>query len=296
MVGEVAINVREVDRQVQRAMEQHPLDGERLRALQARTLAVLIDRELILAYLTEHKLSASTADVDLSVSRMEKTLAQQEVPLADYLHRAGMDEGQFRRNWLWRLSWQRYLQRYMTDENLQRYFDKHRPHYDGTQVRVAHILLKPADSSDASREAIDRQAELIRRQINDKELTFEQAAQQHSSAPTAGQGGDVGWISRHSPMPEAFSKAAFDLPVGGVSNPVETAAGVHLIKVLEVKPGQQTWQQVREQLTRDVTAYLFRWTADQQRTKTRIQYTGQYPYLVPGTMAIGDQPLTTGDR
>ena len=60
-------------------------------------------------------------------------------------------------------------------------------------------------------------------------------------------------------MSEFFSKAAYQLDVGQVSEPVKSSFGVHLIKCLEVKPGQKDWQEVRERLNNAAAEYLFRW-------------------------------------
>ena len=51
---------------------------------------------------------------------------------------------------------------------------------------------------------------------------------------TGQNGGDLGYFGRGQMVPE-FEKAAFNTPVGEVSNPVYTQFGWHLIKVLDKK-------------------------------------------------------------
>jgi parvulin-like peptidyl-prolyl isomerase len=72
-------------------------------------------------------------------------------------------------------------------------------------------------------------------------------------------------------MPESFSQAAFLLKPGEVSTPVESPLGLHLVTVLEEKPGQRTWQEAEAELREAVAVYLFRWLADRQRPKVRIE-------------------------
>ena len=127
----------------------------------------------------------------------------------------------------------------MTDDNLQKYFEQHRRDFDGTKMHVAHILLKIG--GDDPQRAVE-QAKELRGRIAGKKLTFEAAAMSHSAAPTGAKGGDIGLISRHEPMPESFSAAAFTLEEGEVSEPVVTAFGVHLIRCLKIEPGQKQWQ------------------------------------------------------
>ena len=86
----------------------------------------------------------------------------------------------------------------------------------------------------------------------------------HGAGPSAKAGGDIGWIERREPMPEAFSAAAFALKPGEVSLPVETTFGVHLIQVLEVKPGTKTWQEAADRLKPAATLFLFRRLAEQE--------------------------------
>ena len=122
-----------------------------------------------------------------------------------------------------------------------------------------------------------KQAEQLRQSITGGKLAFADAAKQNSAGPSAKVGGDIGWIQRREPMPEAFSAAAFALQPGEVSPPVTTTFGVHLIQVQEVKPGTKTWQDAADQLRPAVTLYLFRWLADKERTAAKIERTGDWP-------------------
>jgi peptidyl-prolyl cis-trans isomerase D len=72
-------------------------------------------------------------------------------------------------------------------------------------------------------------------------------------------------------MPEAFSRAAFALEKGQFSEPVRSPAGIHLITVLDIKPGTKSREQVEAQLRPAVTLYLFRWIADKERASAKIE-------------------------
>ena len=141
----------------------------------------------------------------------------------------------------WQISWDRYVEKSLNDENMQKYFDQHRRDFDGTRLRVAQILLKlPDDGTDES--GVRDRAESIRGEIVAGKLSFAEAARKYSQAPSAAAGGEIGWIARHEPMPEAFAQAAFQLQVNEISPPTVTPLGVHLIQCREVEPGQRTWQ------------------------------------------------------
>jgi ABC-type antimicrobial peptide transport system permease subunit len=54
-------------------------------------------------------------------------------------------------------------------------------------------------------------------------------------------------------MPETFSRAAFTLDKGQVSEPIRSPSGVHLITILDIKPGTKTRPHVEAQLRPAVT-------------------------------------------
>jgi peptidyl-prolyl cis-trans isomerase C len=247
-------------------------EAERQALLKAAREQV-IDRRLVLAYLASTGQAASTQDIDFAQTQFEKDLKSQGLTLDSHLKEVGLTKDEFRQALAWKLSWQRYVQRHLTDENLQKYFERNRREFDGTELRVAQILFKlPAGADDAAVNAARDKASKLRADIAAGKLTLADAARQHSQAPSAAAGGDIGWIERRRPMPEDFSKAAFALKVGEVSQPLVSPFGVHLITVLEVKSGQNTWQDAVGQLRPAVTLYLFRWIADQERAKAKIEY------------------------
>jgi len=266
------IYAREVERELGRVVGKRKVEPAALAALREKTRSQLVDRRLILAYLVDKGFAASSQDIDLAVNRVRKQLAQQEVSLADYVKDAGMSMDEFRHTLQWQIGWRRYLQKFITDENLERYFEKNRRHFDGTEMRVAHILFKvePRNDQRALSDANDR-AEQVRQQIAAGDTSFDDAAAKHSDAPTGADGGDVGFIARHQPMPEPFSRAAFALEEGQISQPVVSPVGVHLIQRVEIRPGKHTWQDVRTKLVPAVTQYLFEWVADQQRPKATVE-------------------------
>ncbi|MDP6466229.1 MAG: peptidylprolyl isomerase [Pirellulaceae bacterium] len=285
-VRDVPVYADEVDRELRRVFKGRQADAGALKFLQAKTLQQLIDRQLILAWLAEKRQAATDQDVQLAQTQLEKRLATREMTLTGYVERLGMHADDLPRALRWQLSWQRFLDRYLSEENLQNYFTKHHIEFDGTQVRVAHLLLKadgndPAALSDALVRAKD-----LQRAISSKEIAFADAARQHSQAPSGENGGDIGYISRREPMPEPFSSQAFALKKGELSDPVISHVGVHLILCLEIKLGQKQWTDVRAALQRGVTGYLFTWAADRKRADISVKFTGETPYFQPGTEIV----------
>lgn len=284
-IDDDVVYVSEVERELARVINDRPVDPRALRLLQAKTLQQLVDRRLITNWLNSVGKGASKAEVDLAVQRLEKRLGQRDRTLAEHLAELKMPELELRRLLEWQIGWQRFVARYASDENLQKFFEQHRRDFDGTKLRVAHILLK-ADGNDVS-PVID-EATRVRQEITSGKLTFTNAAKKYSAAPTGKNGGDIGLISRRQPMPESFSKAAFELAEGETSKPVVTAFGVHLIHCLKIEPGQGRWHDARDELREAVTKYLFTWAADRRRANAKIEFTGAMPHFEPGTETLVD--------
>jgi parvulin-like peptidyl-prolyl isomerase len=273
------IPLAQLERELAVVVKERKLSAEEKATLQKHVLQHAVDRRLVLHWLVTSGQAASPQDVELVMARLQKKLDNEGIKLADFLQQQGQSEAQFRDQQLWELSWQRYLDKYLTEATLQKYFEKNRRDFDGSELHIAHILLPaPKPTAEADIEKLKTSAAAIRQDIVAKKVTFADAAKQHSKSPTAAAGGDIGWIQRHEPMPESFSAAAFQLQPGEVSSPVETSFGVHLITCLEVKPGTRTWQDAADELRPAIIRYLFRWIADKERPTAKIEYTAHWPH------------------
>jgi peptidyl-prolyl cis-trans isomerase SurA len=112
------------------------------------------------------------------------------------------------------------------------------------QVRTRHILLRP--SAELTAAAAVRRLAQFKRDIESGAKTFEQLARQNSEDSSAEQGGDLGWSSPGQFVPE-FEAAIASLPIGGLSDPVATRFGVHLIQVVDRRQITLDRKQQREQ-------------------------------------------------
>lgn len=112
------------------------------------------------------------------------------------------------------------------------------------QTRARHILLRPSAqlSQDA---ALQRLAE-FRRQILSGAKTFEQLARENSEDGSAPQGGDLGWASPGNFVPE-FEDTMNAMTLNGISQPIVSRFGVHLIQVVARRQVTLDARQMREQ-------------------------------------------------
>ncbi len=242
-------------------------------------LEQVIQRRLVMAYLQRTGQAASRADLLVAREKLTLRLALEKKSLEEYLLERKLNEQQLDFQLSWQLGWPLFLNKYVTDDNLQRYFDQHREQFDGTERRVVHILLKVTDREEI--ELLRARQVSLRQQISKGDLTFAQAAMEYSQSPSATQGGDIGWINWNGPMPRAFTDAAFATELGTVSQPVQSKFGIHLVKCVEIKKGTGSWQEARDPLRNAIVRYLFSWAADQQREHSVIKRTGLWPQKAP---------------
>lgn len=124
-----------------------------------------------------------------------------------------------------------------SDEALRAEYDKQVEDLNIQEFKARHILLE-----DEAR-AIEIIAEL------DSGKSFEDAANEYSTGPAAGAGGDLGWFDSEGMVPE-FSNATAELEVGKyTAAPVKTEFGFHIIK-LEDKRSKtpQPFESVKQQV------------------------------------------------
>ena len=99
--------------------------------------------------------------------------------------------------------------------------------FPGRSVKVSHILV-PAERAS--------ELDAVESALSSGETTFEAAAREKSTCPSAASGGKLGWLGRGDTVP-AFEEAAFSTPVGGLAR-ASTDFGEHLLSVEEEKKGK----------------------------------------------------------
>ena len=141
------------------------------------------------------------------------------------------------------------------------------------QTRARHVLLRTSPQLSADT-ASKRLAE-YRKQIEGGSKTFEEIARQYSEDGSAASGGDLGWSSPGVMVPE-FEAAMNELALNGLSAPVVSRFGVHLIQVLERRNTALEPKQVREQARNVMREQRFEqayidWTRE-LRSRAYVEY------------------------
>lgn len=107
----------------------------------------------------------------------------------------------------------------------------------GSKVSVSQIVIRPEVTYEEKKKIKQKLTDL-RTKIISGELNFNIAAEFYSEDPgSKSQGGDFGWVTRGTFVPE-FDAVAFKVPLNEVSEIFETQYGYH-ITIIEERRGEQ---------------------------------------------------------
>ncbi len=106
------------------------------------------------------------------------------------------------------------------------------------EYRLGHILISQPDGASADQiQASRERAEAILARLNNGE-DFAEIAIAESDGQTALSGGDLGW-RQLGEIPSLFASVVADMQKGDVSQPIHSASGFHIIRLMDVKSGDR---------------------------------------------------------
>jgi len=193
--------------------------------LERSYLVQVIDRELALAQADHLGVSVAPEEVEAALlehrrdypeSAFEQMLKERGITLEDW--RLELEQGLLMEKVVRQMV---YSQVRVEDSEIEAYYQEHREEFDRpAQVRARQIVL-------GSREEGERVLGLLR-----QGEPFAEVARQNSLSPDAEQGGDLGFFARGE-MPPEFDAVVFTLPVGRLSDLVQSEYGFHIFLVEE---------------------------------------------------------------
>ena len=126
----------------------------------------------------------------------------------------------------------------VTEQDALEYYNNNKAQFaQEPQVSAKHILVDTEELANS-----------IKAEIDNNELSFEDAAIKYSTCPSKEQGGDLGSFGRGM-MVKEFEDAAFVIDLNVVSEVVKTQFGYHLIKVENRTEGSEmSFEAVKEQI------------------------------------------------
>jgi peptidyl-prolyl cis-trans isomerase C len=242
-------------------------------AARKRLLEQLIDRRLMRSYLEKQRATPAASDIDAQVARIHELIRSGGDEPQAVLAKLGFDNARLRSEVALPLAWQIHVRRVVTNSQLRSFFKQYRQEYDGTEIRASQIFLKVAADADAATlKRADEEIRRIRQEIVDQKISFADAAKKYSAAPSAKRGGDVGFFPYRGKMLVDFSRAAFPLNAGDVSEPLRTRFGLHLLTVTDRRPGQLSLEDVRSLIYNALAQQAWTRLVAEQRKQAKIEW------------------------
>lgn len=236
--------------------------AEEMKKRRSEVLDSLVDDILIYAEARKMKLDVSPEQVAAQVERVKEANGWDDDDLGEAITALGFESIS---------DYRQHAKREMVKNQAIGYRVSSRIKIDASEIeriyrdqyakgverrRAAHILIKLADLA-TTKQIEEAHAKLvdIRNRALAGEATFEELARKHSQDTNAPAGGDLGWFSRGT-FPEALEEVAFDLQVDGVSQPVRTDFGLHLVKLTGSKTESSVDEEAKEGLMREIRTRL----------------------------------------
>lgn len=221
----------------------------------------MIDQDLLVQKAKDDDISVET---DL-VKRLDEIRAKYHLPtlqaLQEAVENSGMNWQDFKNRIKRQLLTQKVISRevgsqiLLTRSEARKYFEAHKKQFDSPPgVHLAEILIS---TQNRSPEQAKKLAEKAMTEIQNG-AQFSDIAKKYSDAPSAKEGGDIGFFKAGTIAPN-IAQAIANVDTGEVSKIIKTQYGYVIFKVLEKRVGETP---TFDQVANDVMNYLY---------ETRIQ-------------------------
>ena len=283
--GETKIARGDVEAVMQRLGTAGLPPGKQRQRAEAAVLEQLIDEQVLEAELARSGVVVGDAEIDAMLMQLRQQVTTRGEDFEAFVSQSGRSLEAVRRQVALELALDQYIKPRVTVTAIAQAFAQHKRDFDGTRLRVSHVLLRPDTGGDGevAAELLERAA-VLRREIVQGRISFADAARLHSAGPSRRRGGDLGWIGRDAPMLDGFSSQVFKLSKGGVSPPFATPFGMHIVKVIDVQDGRIGIDAVRPRLQQLVVTELIRNLALSGRRRTPVSFEPGTPHLDPLTL------------
>lgn len=210
-------------------------------------LQQMIEQKLLEQQADKMGIKVTEAELDASIKQVQQKFGLNDEQMQEVLKKQNLTPESFREQWRLQTLSNKLLESQLknkivvTEEEIQDYYVKNYggggtateseetvsvDTQGGEQVKIAHILIS-SNTPDAEKKA-EEVAEMAKSGKDFGELAKEYSEDKLS----ADKGGDLGYFKKGD-LIETLEVAVDSTPVGGVTGPVESPAGYHVIKVLE---------------------------------------------------------------
>ena len=261
--GRFEITTGEVLQSVQenigaRVSQLKDLPAEQLKNIVVQAATQLAERKLLLEAAAQANSSVSPEEINKSLND-EYNRAGGESQFQDLLKTNGISLDYVRTSIQTELTIQKYLDSLFSTEVQVTEDELKKAYGEEKTASVRHILLLTQGKTDQEKTEIHKKMEEILARAKAGE-DFAELAKKHTEDPGSKDNGGLYEDFSRGKMVKPFEDASFTVPVGEISNVIETTYGYHILKVIDRKKEAQPFDQIKPQLE----------TALKQRKSTEV--------------------------
>jgi parvulin-like peptidyl-prolyl isomerase len=245
-------------------------------------LDALINETLLRQFLKQNVPSVPDKELDARMADLVVSLKQHKQTLEEFCRDQSKTPKQLRDGVAAVLQWNYYARKNLKDQDLMNYYRENKDWFDKVLVKASEIMLRvPMQGGDSERAKARTQLTELRRKLVEgtPPMDFAAAAKEISQGPTKDRGGDLDYfpyLKGYGVVPDSVLKTAFKLPPGQISEVIDSEFGVHIIKVVDRKPGEPSdFNKVKEEVRQMCVEGM------QQVILQQLRKTAQVKILVP---------------
>ena len=247
--------------------------------IKQEVISYMIDNEVVYQQAQKEKIKVTDDEVNQKYSQIEKMLDTNQ-EYKKLLDDAGVDEDYLKETIKKDLAVQKYRENFeqdlkVTDKEVEKYYKEHKDDFKEESVEAYHILVSTLDDNnkpvdDSKKEELKSKAESLLKEIKNGG-DFEKIAKENSDDKSSGKkGGYLGYFTKDSKNAQ-FTKEAFKLEKGQVSNVFETPFGYEIVKVTNKKTEQKSLEDSREEIVNRILADKYLDQVNSLREKSDVQ-------------------------
>lgn len=233
-----------------RALQLKEMGAEQLKPIIDQYALQMAEKRLLIQ-------AADQANIEISPQEVDNMIAEQynrmggEQAFLDMLKKADVDLEHFKSNMHKDLLIQKYLDGFMA-ENIQVTEEEIQAAYKVDKTAsVRHILLLTQGKTEEEKAEIYKKMEGILQRVKAGE-DFAALAKEFTEDPGSKETGGLYEDFARGAMVKPFEDAAFSVPVGEVSDIVETTYGYHILKIVDRKKETRPLEEARVELEEQI--------------------------------------------
>lgn len=241
VVNDQVISLYDVDQRVDlffatSGIQKSPEMTERMRQ---QVLRSLVDEKLQLQEATRVEIQIEETEIEERMELLAKQDNRTLDGIKEFLENKAIEENTLKAQIRAELAWNQFVRRNfggrikVGDPEIQEQYEKAVKAVNQTRYLVSEILLNLDNFS--TEEQVRQISSEIVKQLQSG-ISFPAVARQFSIAPTAAQGGQLGWISADQLNPR-LSQVVRQMQVGQISSPIPTTGGVYILALADKRAG-----------------------------------------------------------